>query len=100
MPAEKPNVFNIPASAPFLAVLIDALRAGSRSPLAGIAPCFYINAASYIAVLIALWMMRADQLYPAPLVARTRGRSLDIRRLLQRFYRGGQADKIRLATAC
>ncbi|MEI9804513.1 MAG: hypothetical protein WDN48_08700 [Pseudolabrys sp.] len=28
MPAAKSNVFNIPASAPFLAVLIDALRAG------------------------------------------------------------------------
>ena len=28
MPAAKPNVFNIPASAPFLPVLIDALRAG------------------------------------------------------------------------
>lgn len=28
MPAPKANVFNIPASAPFLAVLIDALRAG------------------------------------------------------------------------
>ena len=41
MPAAKPNVFNIPASAPFLPVLIDALRAGklvsgfpaSREPL-------------------------------------------------------------------
>ncbi len=29
MPAATPNVFNIPASAPFLAVLIDALRAGT-----------------------------------------------------------------------
>src|SRR5665647_27368 len=28
MPAAKPNVFNIPASAPFLRTLIDALRAG------------------------------------------------------------------------
>ena len=28
MPPEKPHVFNIPASAPFLPVLIDALRAG------------------------------------------------------------------------
>ena len=28
MPAEKPHVFNIPASVPFLPVLIDALRAG------------------------------------------------------------------------
>ena len=28
MPATRPNVFNIPASAPFLPVLIDALRGG------------------------------------------------------------------------
>ncbi|MFI4971734.1 MAG: double-strand break repair protein AddB, partial [Hyphomicrobiales bacterium] len=32
MPAAKPNVFNIPASAPFLAVLIVALRAGKLVP--------------------------------------------------------------------
>ena len=32
MPAEKPHVFNIPASAPFLPVLIDALRAGKLVP--------------------------------------------------------------------
>jgi ATP-dependent helicase/nuclease subunit B len=32
MPAAKPRVFNIPASAPFLAVLIDALRAGQLVP--------------------------------------------------------------------
>ena len=32
MPAAKPNVFNIPASAPFLAVLIDALCAGKLVP--------------------------------------------------------------------
>src|SRR5450432_60337 len=32
MPAAKPNVFNIPASAPFLAALIDALRAGKLVP--------------------------------------------------------------------
>jgi len=31
-PTAKPNVFNIPASAPFLAVLIDALRAGKLVP--------------------------------------------------------------------
>ena len=31
-PAAKPNVFNIPASAPFLPVLIDALRAGKLVP--------------------------------------------------------------------
>ncbi len=32
MPALKANVFNIPASAPFLAVLIEALRAGKLVP--------------------------------------------------------------------
>src|SRR5665647_2808099 len=32
MPAAKPNVFNIPASAPFLRTLIDALRAGKLVP--------------------------------------------------------------------
>jgi ATP-dependent helicase/nuclease subunit B len=32
MPAAKPNVFNIPASVPFLPVLIDALRAGKLVP--------------------------------------------------------------------
>lgn len=32
MPAAKPNVFNIPASAPFLPVLIGALRAGKLVP--------------------------------------------------------------------
>ena len=32
MPAAKPNVFNIPASAPFLRVLVGALRAGKLVP--------------------------------------------------------------------
>src|SRR6185437_9367993 len=32
MPAAKPNVFNIPASAPFLPALIDALRGGKLVP--------------------------------------------------------------------
>jgi ATP-dependent helicase/nuclease subunit B len=32
MPASEPHVFNIPASAPFLPVLIDALRAGKLIP--------------------------------------------------------------------
>src|SRR5471032_2849848 len=32
MPATKPNVFNIPASAPFFPVLVDGLRAGKLVP--------------------------------------------------------------------
>ncbi len=50
MPAAKPNVFNIPASAPFLPVLIEALLAGklvagfpaSRDPLALAAATLYL----------------------------------------------------------
>ncbi len=50
MPAAKPNVFTIPASAPFLPVLIDALLAGqlvpgfpaSRNPLALAAATLYL----------------------------------------------------------
>jgi ATP-dependent helicase/nuclease subunit B len=50
MPAAKPNVFNIPASAPFLRVLIEALRDGrlvpgfpaARDPLALSAATLYL----------------------------------------------------------
>ena len=39
----------------------------------GLAPCFFFNAASYLAVLLALWMMRADQLRPVAIVPRAKG---------------------------
>jgi MFS family permease len=39
----------------------------------GLAPCFFFNAASYVAVLIALAMMRADTLRPVATVARAKG---------------------------
>ena len=50
MPAAKPNVFNIPASAPFLKVLVEALLGGklvagfpaSRDPLALAAATLYL----------------------------------------------------------
>jgi MFS family permease len=39
----------------------------------GIAPCFFVNAASYLAVLYALWRMDASKLRPAPRVPRAKG---------------------------
>jgi predicted MFS family arabinose efflux permease len=39
----------------------------------GLAPCFFLNAASYVAVLAALRMMRGSELRPVPVVARAKG---------------------------
>jgi MFS family permease len=39
----------------------------------GVGPCFYINAASYIAVIVALRMMDTTQLHRMPTVARAKG---------------------------
>src|ERR1700728_3724879 len=39
----------------------------------GLAACFLFNAASYIAVLVALFMMRPAELYRRPVVVRARG---------------------------
>ena len=45
---------------------------GMLIELVGIAPCFFINAASYVAVIVALAMMDASKLQPVPTVARAR----------------------------
>ncbi len=39
----------------------------------GVATCFFVNAASYAAVIVALAMMRAAELYRRPGVVRARG---------------------------
>jgi MFS family permease len=44
---------------------------------AGLAPCFFFNAASYLAVLLALWMMRAELLRPVAIVPRAKGQLRD-----------------------
>ena len=56
-----------------LARVLGPALAGALIATVGLAACFFVNAASYIAVLIALWMMRAEQLHSAPLVARASG---------------------------
>src|SRR5215831_18121230 len=39
----------------------------------GLAPCFFFNAASYVAVIFALWLMNSKALIPTPRVARAKG---------------------------
>jgi len=64
-------------------VLVNVARvvgpaiAGVLIASVGLASCFFVNAASYISVLIALRMMHAEQLRPAPLVARAGGQLRD-----------------------
>jgi MFS family permease len=41
--------------------------------LIGLAPCFFLNAASYVAVLAALRMMRGEELRPVPVISRAKG---------------------------
>jgi MFS family permease len=41
--------------------------------IVGLAPCFFLNAASYVAVILALHMMRAAELRPVPVVPRAKG---------------------------
>ncbi len=45
--------------------------------LVGLGVCFFINAASYIAVIIGLSMMRSSELHPTGTVARARGQIRD-----------------------
>ena len=45
--------------------------------LIGLAPCFYLNAASYLAVLLALAMMDATKLQKVPTVPRAKGQLRD-----------------------
>lgn len=45
--------------------------------LFGVGPCFYVNAASYIAVIVALRMMHTSQLQRMPTVERAKGQLRD-----------------------
>lgn len=56
-----------------LARVIGPALAGVLITSVGLASCFNVNAASYIAVLTALWMMDSGEFHPAPVVARAKG---------------------------
>lgn len=56
-----------------LARVIGPAIAGIVIAKIGIAPCFFLNAASYIAVLVCLWLMRSSELHRRQPAARARG---------------------------
>jgi MFS family permease len=60
-----------------LARMIGPAIAGILIVTVGLAPCFLINAASYLAVIAALTMMRVSELHRAPLQPRGRGQLRD-----------------------
>ena len=60
-----------------LARVIGPAVAGIIITTGGLALCFIINSISYIAVLIALFMMRADKLSSTPPVPHTKGQLLE-----------------------
>ena len=41
--------------------------------LVGLAPCFFVNAVSFVAVIFALWLMHGDELRPVAIVPRAKG---------------------------
>ena len=56
-----------------LSRIIGPAIAGAVIAAAGLAPCFFINAVSFIAVLVCLFMMRSEELYPVEPVKRAKG---------------------------
>src|SRR5262249_38388729 len=53
--------------------IAGAAMAGLTIGLLGIAPCFFLNAVSFIAVIVALMLMRASELHAAPPQPRKKG---------------------------
>jgi len=60
-----------------MARLIGPTIAGILIATVGTGACFIINAASYIAVLIALYMMRQSELHPATIIAKKSGQIME-----------------------
>jgi MFS family permease len=56
-----------------LSRIVGPAIAGGIIAAFGLAPCFFINAVSYIAVLISLFMMDSKELHPVPPVKRAKG---------------------------
>ena len=56
-----------------MARVIGPALAGLIIAIIGIAPCFFLNAASYVAVIVALLMMTVSELRPLPEQPRAKG---------------------------
>ena len=72
-PEDLPGAIALNASVFNAARMVGPAVAGLLVAEVGEGPCFLLNAASYLAVLVALWRMRLDQPAAAPASAPTTG---------------------------
>ena len=70
---QVPNAVSLNSSLVNLARIIGPVFAGVLIAAAGLAVCFLVNAVSYIAVLIVLFLMRPQDLLTAPRTQRAKG---------------------------
>ncbi len=73
-PDKLPNAVTLSSISVNIAWVFGAALGGVIVAFLGLATCFYLDAASFVAVLITLTMIRIAQLHPAPRVARLKGR--------------------------
>ena len=71
------NAVSLNATLVSLARAVGPAIAGVLILTLGIGPCFIVNAMSYIAVLMALLMMREKEMYLLPLVASAKGQVME-----------------------
>ena len=67
------NAVSLNSTLVSLARVIGPTMAGIMVAAVGLAGCFLVNAASYMLIVLALFLMRADELYPAPRSRKMRG---------------------------
>ena len=68
-----PNAIGLFATEISLARAVGPAIGGGIIVTLGLAPCFFINAISYIAVLVILFMMNKNELHFTPLASKTKG---------------------------
>jgi MFS family permease len=72
-PANLTNAITLNSVVMNAARVVGPAVAGVLIAVVGVGICFLLNAASYVAVLVALSLMRTDELDPAPTQPRARG---------------------------
>ncbi len=70
---ELPNAVGLNSVVMNSSRVVGPAIGGIAISVVGLAPCFFFNAASYLAVLLALWMMTAAQLRPVAIVPKAKG---------------------------
>ncbi|HEU5433512.1 MAG TPA: MFS transporter [Thermomicrobiales bacterium] len=76
-PAQLVNAVSLNSTEVNLARVIGPSLAGVLIATVGLGPCFLLNGASYVAVIVVLLMMDLAALHPAPLVPRARGQLME-----------------------